>query len=158
METFWIRGILFSGIIFGVIYLCAKNLKSTAEIYGWLSGIFFVVSCIAFLTGSLFYKKFVYNTWYWEPILPLRESLLIAIERQEALSRPPIIAVIKVKTANVRKSASTEAEVITTLNRGEKLRVLVSRKDWTLVQFDDKIEGWIHNSLLDFADSLKATH
>lgn len=158
MGTFWGIGILFSGLIFVGIYLIVRKPISAVKIYFLLSLILFVPSLIALFKGSLFYKKFVYNTWYWDIIFPVRETLLIEIAKQETLLKPPIIALVKVKTANVRKEPNTDSEIITTLKKGKGVRVLVRHKDWTLVQIDNNTEGWIHNSLLDIPDSSKVEH
>lgn len=155
MGIFWVLGIIFSATIFGILYFLLKDPRKTRIVYLTISAILFVPSFILFCKGSIFYKKFVYNTWYWEFILPLREDLSIEIEKQKALEKPPIMAFVSAKSANVRKGPGTEENVINTLNKGKEVRILITRDDWVLVQFDSIHEGWIHKSLLLFVDSLK---
>lgn len=51
-------------------------------------------------------------------------------------------------TANIRASSSTDSQIVTRANRGDKLEVLGRQGDWYNVKTKDGQEGWVYASLV----------
>jgi SH3-like domain-containing protein len=58
---------------------------------------------------------------------------------------------IAVRKANIRSSPSTKSKVITRLDHGSRVIVLVQEGEWVQVELESGQEGWIHGSLLEEA-------
>jgi hypothetical protein len=50
--------------------------------------------------------------------------------------------------ANIRESATTDSRVLTTVNQGDKLKVLDRQGAWCKVQTKDGQTGWVYSSLV----------
>ncbi len=83
----------------------------------------------------------------------------IKIEESKAVSMVESIAedltqingirTIQVPFGNLRSGPSMDAEVIGTVQKGEKAAVLNNKFDWFYVKFDDERVGWIYESLFE---------
>jgi uncharacterized protein YgiM (DUF1202 family) len=54
---------------------------------------------------------------------------------------------VNVASVNVRHTPSTSGELIMTLSRGTKLKVLERREGWLLVDLSPTLEGWVAERL-----------
>jgi len=50
--------------------------------------------------------------------------------------------------ANIRESATTDSQIVTTANNGDKLTVVEDRGSWYKVKTSDGQTGWVHSSLV----------
>jgi|GEM_PF-2605693 len=155
MGNFWLLGGAFSGAVYSILYLILKDPLMAGKVYLGICIILLICTYPLYRSDSLFYKKLIYNTYYWEFIMPVRKDLAIEFEKYEILKEPPIFGFVNAKSANVRKGPGMENEVITTLHKGYKVRILIPQEDWILVQYDSIYEGWMHKSLLKLKDSLE---
>jgi hypothetical protein len=57
-------------------------------------------------------------------------------------------AVVKVKSANVRKGPNTSEEIVFKANQGVAFKVADEKEDWFKVVHESGKSGWIHKSLL----------
>jgi cell wall-associated NlpC family hydrolase len=55
---------------------------------------------------------------------------------------------------NIREEASTEAKVLTTLEKGSKVTVLSESEDWTKVKYEGAV-GWVFSDFLDVKEVIK---
>uniref|UniRef100_A0A7V1EJ06 Zinc-ribbon domain-containing protein n=1 Tax=candidate division WOR-3 bacterium TaxID=2052148 RepID=A0A7V1EJ06_UNCW3 len=155
MGNFWLLGVVFSGAIYGILYLISKDPSMAGKVYLGICIVLLMCTYPLYRCDSLFYKKLIYNTWYWEFIEPIRKDFAREFEKLKVLKEPPIFGFVNAKSANVRKGPGMENEVITTLHKGYKVRILIPQDDWILIQYDSIYEGWMHKSLLKLKDSLE---
>lgn len=92
---------------------------------------------------------------------PLREKIFFARDnvKDVALKKSTIApnesakrAVITAIRANIRDGPGTSHSILTTLSKGEEIRVIGSRGEWLTIEYDPGGVGWIHKSLIQYVD------
>ncbi len=152
MANFWLWGILISAAIFFIFIILTGNPGAAGGLYLGICILSLFVTIILSLADSTFFKKLIYNTWYWEFAYNLRDNLALQIEKDRALKNPPVIGMVSANNANVRRGPGKEYEVVSSLNKGDEARILLARDEWVLIQYDTNHEGWIHKSLIKLKD------